>query len=105
VIVTAETVVASATFYCVAFGLIPRGSKNDYTRGTSKLIHKSRNVNILMYHTVCHAKYGRVVITDGADKKLKEICPETEKRYEIKIFRNGGRERPCAFSGTVSTGV
>jgi hypothetical protein len=39
----------------------------------SKLIHKSRNVNILMYDIVCPAKYRRAVITDEADKKLKEI--------------------------------
>jgi hypothetical protein len=39
----------------------------------SKLIHKSRNVNILIYHIVCPAKYRRAVITDEVDKKLKEI--------------------------------
>jgi REP element-mobilizing transposase RayT len=38
-----------------------------------KLIHKSRNVNILMYHIVCPAKYRIAVITDEVDKKLKEI--------------------------------
>jgi REP element-mobilizing transposase RayT len=39
-----------------------------------------------MYHIVCPAKYRRGVITEEVDKKLKEICLEIEKRYEIKFF-------------------
>ena len=42
-----------------------------------------------MYHIVCPAKYRRAVITEEVDKKLKEICLEIEKRYEIKFLEIG----------------
>jgi REP element-mobilizing transposase RayT len=43
-----------------------------------------------MYHIVCPAKYRRAaVITEEIDKKLKEICLEIEKRYEIKFLEIG----------------
>jgi REP element-mobilizing transposase RayT len=52
----------------------------------SKKIHKARNVSVIMYHIVCPAKYRRAVITEEVDKKLKEVCLEIEKRYEIKFL-------------------
>ncbi|MDR2741969.1 MAG: transposase [Treponema sp.] len=52
-------------------------------------IPKPGNVSIIMYHIVCPAKYRRVVITEEVDKKLKEICLEIEKRYEIKFLEIG----------------
>ncbi|GHV17191.1 IS200/IS605 family transposase ISMac7 [Spirochaetia bacterium] len=55
----------------------------------SQRIHKPRNVNIIMYHIVCPAKYRRAVITEDVDKKLEEICLEIEKRYEIKFLEIG----------------
>jgi REP element-mobilizing transposase RayT len=42
-----------------------------------------------MYHIVCPAKYRRTVITEEVDKKLKEICLEIEKRYEINFLEIG----------------
>jgi REP element-mobilizing transposase RayT len=42
-----------------------------------------------MYHKVCPAKYRRAVITEEVDKRLKEICFEIEKRYEIKFLEIG----------------
>jgi REP element-mobilizing transposase RayT len=55
----------------------------------SKKIHKARNVSIIMYHIVCPAKYRRAVITEEVDLKLKEVCLEIEKRYEIKFLEIG----------------
>lgn len=55
----------------------------------SEYIHKSHNVSILIYHFVCPTKYRRVVIDEEVDKKLKEICLEIEKRYEINFLEIG----------------
>ena len=71
------------------------GSKNDYNTRMSQLIHKARNVSVIMYHIVCPAKYRRAVITEEVDKKLKEICLEIEKRYEIKFLEIGTEKVSC----------
>jgi len=42
-----------------------------------------------MYHIVCPAKYRKVIFSEAADKLLKEICIEIEKRYEIYFFEIG----------------
>jgi len=55
----------------------------------SKVIHKSRNVSVIMYHIVCPAKYRRSVITKEVDEKLKEVCQGIEDRYEIKFLEIG----------------
>ena len=55
----------------------------------SEYIYKSHNVNVLMYHYVCPAKYRRVVFSEEVDKTLKETCEEIEKRYEIKFLEIG----------------
>jgi REP element-mobilizing transposase RayT len=55
----------------------------------SKYIHKSHNVTILLYHIVFPAKYRRAVLDDAVDKKIKEICLEIEKRYEINFIEIG----------------
>jgi putative transposase len=58
----------------------------------SKLILKSHNVSILIYHIVCPAKYRRVIFGAEVDKELKAICLEIAKRYEI-IFPEIGRDK------------
>ena len=55
----------------------------------SEYIRKPHNVNVLMYHYVCPAKYRRVVFSEEVDKTLKETCVEIEKRYEIKFLEIG----------------
>jgi len=45
----------------------------------SKYIHKSHNVSVLIYHFVCPAKY----------RKVKGICLEISKRYEISFLEIG----------------
>jgi REP element-mobilizing transposase RayT len=55
----------------------------------SEYIHKSHNVSVLLYHIVCPAKYRRVVISEEADKTLKEVCEEISKRYGIEFLETG----------------
>ena len=55
----------------------------------SEYIHKSHNVSVLMYHVVCPAKYRRVVFDETVDKKLKGVCEEISKRYEIRFLEIG----------------
>jgi len=55
----------------------------------SKFIHKSHNVSVLLYHIVCPAKYRRAVFTPPVDRKLKEVCLEISKRYEISFLEIG----------------
>src|SRR5947209_3321231 len=55
----------------------------------SRFIHKSHNVSVLMYHIVCPAKYRRAVFTPPVDRKLKEVCLEIGKRYEITFLEIG----------------
>ena len=42
-----------------------------------------------MYHIVCPAKYRRAVFSATVDAKLKEICAEIQKRYEIEFLEIG----------------
>jgi putative transposase len=55
----------------------------------SDLIRKQHNVNILLYHIVCPAKYRRAIFTGEVDEKLKEICAEIAIRYEIEFLEIG----------------
>lgn len=56
----------------------------------SKYIHKSHNVSILLYYFVLPAKYRRAVFQlEAVDKKLKEVCIEISKRYEITFLEIG----------------
>ena len=60
-----------------------------YELAVSEYIHKSHNVTILLYHIVFPAKYRRAVIDEKVDKKLKDVCLEIEKRYELKFLEIG----------------
>ncbi len=55
----------------------------------SRFIHKEHNVSVLMYHIVCPAKYRRAVFSAEVDAKLKEVCAEIKKRYEITFLEVG----------------
>ncbi len=55
----------------------------------SEFIHKKRNVSVLMYHIVCPTKYRRAVFSATVDAKVKEICSEIQKRYEITFLEIG----------------
>jgi len=42
-----------------------------------------------MYHLVFPAKYRKVVFDKNVDNKLKEVCLEISKRYEIEFLEIG----------------
>ena len=63
----------------------------------SEIIHKQRNVSVLLYHIVCPAKYRRAVITEEVDKKLREVCLGIEARYEIKFLEIGSEKDHVHF--------
>ena len=55
----------------------------------SDFIHKKHNVSVLMYHIVCPTKYRRAVFSGVVNAKLKEVCDEIQKRYEITFLEIG----------------
>jgi putative transposase len=55
----------------------------------SRLIRKSHNVSILVYHFVCPAKYRRAVIDEKVDQVLKDVCLEIAQRYQIEFLEIG----------------
>lgn len=55
----------------------------------SEYIHKSHNVNVLLYHLVFPAKYRRAVFDEGVDQILRDVCLEIEQRYELKFIEIG----------------
>ncbi len=55
----------------------------------SKLVRKSHNVSVLLYHYVCPAKYRKIVMDQKVDEILKEICLEIAKRYQIEFIEIG----------------
>jgi REP element-mobilizing transposase RayT len=63
----------------------------------SKFIHKKHNVSILMYHIVCPTKYRRAVFAAEVDAKIKEICAEIQKRYEIEFLEIGSDDNHVHF--------
>ena len=63
----------------------------------SRLIRKSHNVSILLYHIVCPAKYRKVAIDDSVEKVLKEVCLDIEARYQIEFLEIGTDEDHVHF--------
>jgi putative transposase len=63
----------------------------------SELNRRQHNVNILMYHIVCPAKYRRTVISPEVDNTIREICMEIEKRFELKFLEIGMEENHVHF--------
>jgi putative transposase len=50
-----------------------------------------------MYHIVCPTKYRRTVLSDVVETKLKEICSEIQKRYEIEFLEIGSDDDHVHF--------
>ena len=63
----------------------------------SELNRRQHNVNILMYHIVCPAKYRRTVISQDVDNTIRDICMEIEKRFEVKFLEIGMEENHVHF--------
>ena len=55
----------------------------------SRLIHKSHNVSVLLYHAVFPAKYRRVVFDDCVEQVLRSVCLDISLRYEIEFIEIG----------------
>ena len=55
----------------------------------SRLIRKSHNVSILVYHFVCPAKYRKAVIDEKVDQVLKEVSLDIADRYQIEFLEIG----------------
>jgi len=55
----------------------------------SRLIRKSHNVSIWVYHFVCPAKYRRAVIDEQVDHVLKEVCLDIADRYQVEFLEIG----------------
>ena len=50
-----------------------------------------------MYHIVCPTKYRRAVFAAQVDDKLKEVCTEIQKRYEITFLEIGTDDNHVHF--------
>jgi REP element-mobilizing transposase RayT len=50
-----------------------------------------------MYHITCLAKYRRAVFAEPVDKKLKEVCLEISKRFEIVFLEIGTDQNHVHF--------
>jgi putative transposase len=50
-----------------------------------------------MYHIVCPTKYRRTVFSEVVETKLKEICGEIQKRYEIEFLEIGSDDDHVHF--------
>lgn len=50
-----------------------------------------------MYHIVCPAKYRRTVFSKEVEIKLKEICSDIQKRYEIEFLEIGSDDDHVHF--------
>jgi len=57
--------------------------------GMSRLVFKSHNVSVLLYHLVFVAKYRRVVIDEAVDEVLRAVCQELALRYEVEFLEIG----------------
>lgn len=55
----------------------------------SRLLHKSHNVSVLLYHVVCPAKYRKVVFDEKVDLVLKQVCLDIAERYELTFLEIG----------------
>ncbi len=55
----------------------------------SRVIHKSHNVSVLLYHAVFPAKYRRVVLDDTVEQVLRLVCLDISLRYEIEFIEIG----------------
>ena len=66
--------------------VVTKGDLLCLTCRMSRLIRKSHNVSILLYHAVFPAKYRRVVFDDAVESVLREVCIEISLRYEIEFI-------------------
>jgi putative transposase len=60
-------------------------------------IRKSHNVNCMLYHLVCPAKYRRKVFSEAVEETLKKICLEFASAYDLHFVEIGADEDHVHF--------
>jgi putative transposase len=60
-------------------------------------IHKSHNVNVIIYHIVCPTKYRRVVIDQSVEKIIKQTCLAIAQRYDMHFLEIGADQDHVHF--------
>jgi len=60
-------------------------------------IYKRHNVNCILYHLVCPAKYRRKVFSESVEATLKEICPAFAPVYDMHFVEIGADEDHVHF--------
>jgi len=60
-------------------------------------IEKRRNVNCILYHLVCPAKYRRKVFSKQVEQTLKDTCITFAPAYEMKFVEIGTDEDHVHF--------
>ena len=60
-------------------------------------IHKSHNVNVIIYHIVCPTKYRRVVIDKSVEKIIKQTCLAIAQRYDMHFLEIGADQDHVHF--------
>lgn len=58
----------------------------------SSYIYKGYNVTVLLYNLICSSKYRKVAFSEPINARLKAICLEIEKRYEIVFLELGANK-------------
>ncbi|MFH1162022.1 MAG: IS200/IS605 family transposase [Candidatus Jorgensenbacteria bacterium] len=60
-------------------------------------IRKSHNVNCMLYHLVCPAKYRRQIFTPAVESTLKEVCLQFAECYDMHFLEIGADQDHVHF--------
>ena len=60
-------------------------------------VRKRHNVNCMLYHLVCPAKYRRKVFSKAVEQTLKEVCTEFAEAYDLHFVEIGADEDHVHF--------
>ena len=60
-------------------------------------IKKRHNVNCMLYHLVCPAKYRRKVFTKEVEVSLKKVCVDFAPAYDMEFIEIGADENHVHF--------
>ena len=68
-----------------------------YCVGMADHIYKRHNVNCILYHLVCPAKYRRKVFSESVEITLKEICLAFAPAYDMHFVEIGADDDHVHF--------
>jgi len=60
-------------------------------------VRKRHNVNCILYHLVCPAKYRRKVFSEAVEQTLKEVCTAFAPAYDLHFVEIGADEDHVHF--------